>query len=104
MKTICFSLAVVTLMACHSRSEKEQQEGKVMYSDMIVQAADDAPAAQNYMTPPAIETDRKLIREARLQMDVASLKNISDSVSVLLRQYQAYASNEAQENQRYDLR
>jgi len=37
-------------------------------------------------------------------MDVTSLKKVTDSVTVLLRQYHAYASDESQENQRYDLR
>ena len=103
MKTICFSLAVIVLMAC-SRKEEILESVSFTAADKLT-VADMAPhrKAAMMMSPP-VEADRKLIREARLQMDVTSLKGASDSVSLLLRQYNAYASNEAQENQSYDLR
>ncbi|HEY5744641.1 MAG TPA: DUF4349 domain-containing protein [Chryseolinea sp.] len=102
MKTICFSLAVIILMACHSRNEEVSQVVKHAPAAVAEFAA--LPEVQDAALQVPLETDRKLIREARLQMDVTSLKNVTDSVSLLLRQYHAYASNEAQENQRYDLR
>ncbi|AYB32425.1 DUF4349 domain-containing protein [Chryseolinea soli] len=103
MKAICFSLAVITMMACHSRKDEVLKVAKFAVADETFNDMA-APTPQKMMMSSSVDTDRKLIREARLQMDVTSLKNISDSVNVLLRQYHAYASNEAQDNQRYDLR
>jgi hypothetical protein len=102
MKTICFSLAVIFLVACHPRRQEASQllefappaNGLTARSTPVV----------SHAPPRPLETDRKLIREARLTIDVVSLKDVTDSVGEWLRQYHAYASNETQENQKYDLR
>src|SRR5882762_7479571 len=65
MKTICFSLAAIVLVACHTRN-KELPQVRAMMMDMAAPRIEESPVRR----APSNGSDRDLIREAHLVMEV----------------------------------